>query len=426
MHVIGVALQGDHPGGHHLRPLLVGEVGGNGVRGVFVVLGISRGGPHHKDGGHHAVLFQNGPGIFVVAQVAVVKGDDDGLVRQGLALVDIGGQVVRENGGVACLGQGGDLGLEERGGHGGGVVALLVDVVVHEHGNLRGIGLCGQRRGLGHVRKVLLDVVRGDIDTEVIGNVQGVIPEYPGQSHLTHAVAEVGLVVEVPGFKADRAVREIPVGRDLGQTGVKVGHLIPGKIVHVIRVHRGAEDDEVDPVLLAQVPDAGQTLQGSGDGLLVGGVGGLRVVGENGICLQVSVHISDGLCIPYFFVVGAGNRVKDIEGLGEVGVLPQGLQLVQTVAGVHEEVFGQKRGGVFPCGLRGHGVGQRVWLGVVVFRVVQIDVDHQIFDFIVLHQVERLLFHIQHVRTVHNHIVKAGVQVGIEGLYREGAGGGTA
>ncbi len=79
--------------------------------------------PTHKDGATMAVLFQNGPAYSLVAQVAVHKGDDDGLVRQALALVYIGGQVVRENRRCSLLGQGGRYWSSKSAGvYGGGVV----------------------------------------------------------------------------------------------------------------------------------------------------------------------------------------------------------------------------------------------------------------------------------------------------------------
>ena len=332
--------------------------------GILIMLRVAHGGADDENRGLHAVLLQDGPGVFVVAQIAVVEGDDHGLVRQSLALVHIGGQLVRENSGVARLGQGGHVLLKKLGGDDDVVVALLVQVVVHEYRYLGGVIL-------------LLDVVCGDVDPEILGDVNGVIPKDPGQGHLTHTVAKMGLVVEVPGLKAHRAVGEVPIGDHLGQTGIEVRHLVPVEIVHVVGIHRGAQDQEVDPLLRAQVPDAGQGVQGAGDGVLVGGVAGLGVIGKDRVGRQILVHVPDGLGVPDDLVIRPRLGVEDVKGLGEVGVLGHGGELVQAVAGVHEEVFGQKGGGVFPGGLRGHGVGEgRVGEGVVVLGVVQVDVDH--------------------------------------------------
>ena len=385
VHVVGVALDGDDPRVHHFLGLFVGEVGGDGVIGVFIMLRVPYGRTDDEDGGHHTVFLQDRVGVFIVAQVPVVKRDDNGFLRQFLALPDVGGQILGEHRGVTGLCQGGDLGFEGLWGELRTVIPLLRDVVVHEHRDLGRVLLQRKRFCLSHLGHMLCYVVSGDIGAKVFRNVHTLIPKHPGQGHVANALPEVGFIVEVPGLKAHGAVGEIPIIGDLGQPGVKVRHLLPGEGGQIVRIHRGSHHGQLDPIVFTELLNPRQALQGAGDGFLIGLVGKGRVIGEDGIGLQVRIHVPDGLRVPHLFVIGAVTGVKDVEGLGQIGVLHHGLQLVQTMAGVHEKVFGVEGERVFPGGLRRHGIGEGIRLLVVVHRVVDVDADHQVLYLVVFH-----------------------------------------
>src|SRR5699024_7029290 len=152
----------------------------------------------------------------------------------------------------------------------------------------------------------------------------------------------------------------------------------------------------------------------------------LRVVGENGVGGQILLHAADGLGVPDPLVVSPGDLVEDVKILGQQGVLPQGLELGQTIAEIGQQVAAvvrQRRD------IRVHQVvevfGQPVGLLVVGHAVVQIDVENDVFDLIMFQQIGRELFAVEHIGVIHDEIVEAGVIEFVQGLRGEGAGGGA-
>ena len=89
---------------------------------------------HEDDDGNaglHAAFLQNGVHQIVIAAVAVIKGDEDGLFRQGVPSGQFSGQHRR----IAHRQNGLQVGAELAGGHGHGVAVLPLwhHVVVHQH-----------------------------------------------------------------------------------------------------------------------------------------------------------------------------------------------------------------------------------------------------------------------------------------------------
>ena len=222
------------------------------------------------------------------------------------------------------------------------------------------------------------------------------------------------LVVEIARLKARGAVEKVPIVRDLCQAGVEIDDLLPVKIAEVFVVDRGREDEKVYALFPAEIPDAGETLQGAGDGLLIHLDVGLGVVGEDGVGLQISVQAADALRVPHGFVIGPGCLVEDVKRLGKVGIVSHGLELIQAVAGVQKEILGGEGELALPSHLRGHGVGEGIRLDVVGGGVVQIDVDHDIFDGVVGEKIGCLLFRVQHVGAIDDHVVELGVQIPVQ------------
>ena len=88
---------------------------------------------HEDDDGNaglHAVFLQNGVHQIVIAAVAVIKGDEDGLFRQGVP----GGQFPGQHRRIAHRQNGLQVGAELAGGHGHVIAVLPVrdHVVIHE------------------------------------------------------------------------------------------------------------------------------------------------------------------------------------------------------------------------------------------------------------------------------------------------------
>ena len=83
--------------------------------------------------GIHAQLLQHRRGVGEIAGVAVVHGDEHGLVRQGGAAIHEVDDLGDGDGLIARVPQGGHLLPEFIKAHNGPVGALLGKVVVHEH-----------------------------------------------------------------------------------------------------------------------------------------------------------------------------------------------------------------------------------------------------------------------------------------------------
>lgn len=97
-----------------------------------------------EDGGGEAIFFEDGEGVLVVVQVAVVEGDDDGFGGQVCFTGDGAGQIVEADGGVAVFGQVLHLAAEIVGRDGEigavdvGIFGGDADIVVHEDRNAQG------------------------------------------------------------------------------------------------------------------------------------------------------------------------------------------------------------------------------------------------------------------------------------------------
>ena len=87
VHVVGVALDGDKAGAGHLRRFRRAEVRRHGIVRILVVILAERD-ADREDRRFHAVFLQDRVGERVVAEIAVVKRDDDRLFRQRLAPQD--------------------------------------------------------------------------------------------------------------------------------------------------------------------------------------------------------------------------------------------------------------------------------------------------------------------------------------------------
>ena len=123
-----VALESDEPGLFHLVDLIPCQVVRVGVREII----------DEKDGRLEPILFQNGVGILVVVRIAIVKGDDDGLVGQRCPIFESVHHLVNRDGGVALVCKIRHLRLElvrpecER------VAVLLLDLMIVENRHTRG------------------------------------------------------------------------------------------------------------------------------------------------------------------------------------------------------------------------------------------------------------------------------------------------
>ena len=93
---------------------------------------------NQEDGGGHAILLQHRKGIFVVVTVAVIKGNQHRVFRQGRVPGQIGMELVRGDGVVAVIMQVCHLLFKDCCGNGQGIVILIVDLMIAEYGHSPG------------------------------------------------------------------------------------------------------------------------------------------------------------------------------------------------------------------------------------------------------------------------------------------------
>ena len=102
-----------------------------------------------------AIRLQDGVSIFVIVEIAIIKGKDNGLGGEGFVVGDGAGERVEVDRGMAIVGQILHLGLEcfwryrKVRSVNIGIFWWMADVVVHENGYGDGEGTavlrCGQR-----------------------------------------------------------------------------------------------------------------------------------------------------------------------------------------------------------------------------------------------------------------------------------------
>ena len=416
--VVAVAADGNQAGVHHLPGLLQGEMGPHGHAGILVGV-LAHRASDDENGGVHPVFLQNGQAVGHIAQIAVVKGDDDGFFRQLRPLLHVGPQVGQRHGGVSRLGQGGDLFLHLGGGEG-----IALQVMVHQDGHLGGVFSGVRVRDIPVARHVLRHVVRCHVDAEIRRNVYRFVAEHPGQRHFAHAVAEMGGVIEIAGVPADGAGGKIPEGGNLRQGGVEPLHLLPGELGQIVVIQWGRDHQEVHPRLPAQVPDGRDAFQA----LVHLGEPGIKagIVQKFRIGRQIGIQTADVLHIPPGLVISAALHVEYVMDVLDHAVCAQLFQLFPAVAGVGKQIAGIKGDGRAAVRLPGHGVGEGIVLEPVALGVALIHIEHQIFHRIVVDQIPGVLLHVLHIRAVHDEVVEAGVKVFVQLLLGEGAGGGTA
>ena len=232
-------------------------------------------------------------------------------------------------------------------------------------------------------------------------------------------------VVEIAHLAADAAGRKIPERRDLCQRAVKLRDGFRFIIFQILSIYRPGRDGEVHTRFLAQGLDRRDALHTllrvrKRERLV-------RIVGEDGVAFEITLLAADRLCVAHTLVIAACPLVKHVERLRQNGVRAQRVQLGQRIARVGEEiarVIGQH--GRVRVLLIVEVLRQPVGFLVVGQAVVEIDVQNEVFDLVMLHQILRDLFAVAHIRAVHDEIVKACVIRLVERVYRERAGGRAA
>lgn len=104
VHIIGVTLDGNQAGIHHFLHLSRAEVRCHGVVGVLVGI-LADGNADGENGRLHVVFPQHRERVLVVAQIAVVKREDDRLFGQRRTVVHIIAQFLERNRVAAGIGK---------------------------------------------------------------------------------------------------------------------------------------------------------------------------------------------------------------------------------------------------------------------------------------------------------------------------------
>ena len=193
------------------------------------------------------------------------------------------------------------------------------------------------------------------------------------------------------------------------------------KIFQILCIHRPGDDGEVHTRFLAQGLDRRDALHTllrvrKRERLV-------RIVGEDGVAFEIAFLAADRFCVAHALVIAARPLVKHVECLRQNGVRAQRFQLGKRIARVGEEIARVIR----ECGRVGvllivEVLRQPVGFLVVGQTVVEIDIQNEILDLVMLHQILRDLFAVAHIRTVHDEIVKAGAIRLVERVYRERTG----
>ena len=96
VHVIGVALDGNQAGIHHFLHLSRAEVRCHGVVGILVGV-LADGNADGENGRLHVVFPQHRERVRVVAQIAIVKRENDRFLGQRCTIVDVIAQLLERN-----------------------------------------------------------------------------------------------------------------------------------------------------------------------------------------------------------------------------------------------------------------------------------------------------------------------------------------
>ena len=430
MHVIGVALDGNQAGIHHFLHLSRAEVRCHGVVGILVGV-LADGNADGENGRLHVVFLEDRECILVVAQVAIVKREDNRFLGQRRTVVHIIAQLLERNRVIAGLTQRGNLLTERLRRNGSRAVHVLGQLVPCQHRNLNGgVVVRARRRTL---REIVMWRVSRHISAEIRRNrgdsrskVGIILLGNAGCHHLADVVAEVRAVVEEARLTADGRGRKIPVIGHFGERFVEIRDILVVKVVIVIRVHRSGQHDQINAVFLANLADSGHRFH-AGFGLVQVQRLVVGIIGEHRIGVQIIRGRANRLHITHALVIRAGLLVEYIERLRHERVLAFVHQLLPTVPRVRKQkprVIRQRRH--IRIGLVVQAVGQLVGLVIVGQTVVQIYIQHQIFNRVVVDQVVCDLFAVLHIRAVHDEVVELGVQHLVERLGRQRAGGRAA
>ena len=294
-------------------------------------------------------------------------------------------------------------------------------MVVHEDGHLCADLVLGKRRLGQHIQEIVLRRVGGHIRSEIVRDPEIRPARHAGADHFAGVVAEVRAVIEIAHLTADAAGRKIPERRDLRQRTVKLRDGFRLKIFQILGIHRPGDDGEVHTRFLAQGLDRRDALHTllrvrKRERLV-------RIVGEDGVAFEIAFLAADRFCVAHALVIAACPLVKHVECLRQNGVRAQRFQLGKRIARVGEEIARVIR----ECGRVGvllivEVLRQPVGFLVVGQTVVEIDIQNEILDLVMLHQILRDLFAVAHIRTVHDKIVKVGAIRLVERVYRERTG----
>ena len=138
----------------------------------------------------------------------------------------------------------------------------------------------------------------------------------------------------------------------------------------------------------------------------------------------IDLRISDLLHVPHPLVVAPGGGVKDVEHLREVRVPEGGGDLVDGILRAAKGVAQIKERLAAAVRQRVHPVVDVVRAGVVGVGLVEVQIEHQIFDCVVLQKVEGVVSVILGVAAIDEQIIEAGVQILVELLHTIGSGAG--
>ena len=275
--------------------------------------------------------------------------------------------------------------------------------------------------------------VRGHISAEIRRNcgdsrrkVGILLLGNAGCHHLANVVAEVRAVVEEARLAADRRGRKIPVIGHFGKRFVEIRDILVVKVLVIVGVHRSGQHNQIDAVFLANLADCGYRLH-AGFGLVQVQRLVVGIIGEYRIGVQIIRGRADRLHITHALVIRAGLLVEYVERLRHERVFLLVHQLLIAVPRVRKQkprVIRQR--GHIRVGFVVQAVGQLVGLIIVGQSVVQIHIQHQIFDRVVVNQVVCDLFAVLHIRTVHDEVVELRVQHLVKRFGRQRAGGRAA
>ena len=275
--------------------------------------------------------------------------------------------------------------------------------------------------------------VRGHISAEIRRNcgdsrrkVGILLLGNAGCHHLANVVAEVRAVVEEARLTADRRGRKIPVIGHFGKRFVEIRDILVVKVLVIVGVHRSGQHNQIDAVFFTNLADCSHRLH-AGFGLVQVQRLVVGIIGEYRIGVQIIRGRADRLCITHALVIRTGLLVEYVERLRHESVFLLVHQLLIAVPRVREEkprVIRQR--GHIRVGFVVQAVGQLVGLIIVGQAIVQIHIQHQIFDCVVVDQVVCNLFAVLHIRTVHDEVVELRVQHLVKRFGRQRAGGRAA